>query len=185
LLKIKQAEGHLTGIKISGRLHILHLLFVDDVLILTLADPDEWALIHSILNSFCTASGLEINLQKSIFLISNSQATSLSDITTLFGIKALELDKGFSYLGFLLKSTRYSSKDWHWLLDKFNSKIQHWCNRFLSLGGRFVLIKSVLESLPVYWMALTHIPASILKSLRQLIFSFLWSGSKTNKGFHL
>jgi hypothetical protein len=185
LLKLKQSEGHLTGIKISGRLHILHLLFVDDVLILTLADPDEWALIHSILNYFCTATGLEINLQKSIFLFSNIQASSLSDITALFGIKALELDKGFSYLGFLLKSSRYSCKDWHWLLDKFNSKIQHWCNKFLSLGGRFVLIKSILESLPVYWMALAHIPASILKSLRQLIFSFLWSGSKTNKGFHL
>jgi hypothetical protein len=132
LLKIKQAEGHLTGIKISGRLHILHLLFVDDVLILTSAEPDEWTLIHSILNSFCSASGLEINLQKSIFLLSNTQETSLSDITALFGIKALELEKGFSYLGFLLKSTRYSSKDWHWLFDKFNNKIQHWCNRLLS-----------------------------------------------------
>jgi ribonuclease HI len=185
LLKINQAEGHLTGIKISGQLHILHLLFVDDVLILTSADPDEWSLIHSILNNFCSASGLEINFQKSIFLVSNTQETFLSDITTLFGMEAHELEKGFSYLGFFLKSSRYTSKDWHWLFDKFNSKIHHWCNRLLSLGGRFVLIKSVLESLPVYWMALAHIPASILKTLRQLIFSFLWSGSKKNKGYHL
>jgi hypothetical protein len=64
-------------------------------------------------------------------------------------------------------------------------RIQHWCNRLLSLGGRFILIKSVLESFPVYWMALAHISASILKKLCQMIFSFLWSGDKNNKGFHL
>jgi hypothetical protein len=34
-------------------------------------------------------------------------------------------------------------------------------------------------------MAIAHIPASILKTLRQMIFSFLWSGNKNNKGFHL
>jgi len=53
------------------------------------------------------------------------------------------------------------------------------------MGGRYVLIKVVLESIPVYWMASAHIPAAILISLHQLIFSFLWSGSKKNKGFHL
>jgi hypothetical protein len=53
------------------------------------------------------------------------------------------------------------------------------------MGGRYVLIKVVLESLPVFWMALAHIPASVLKTLRQLIFTFLWTGSKKHKGYHL
>jgi hypothetical protein len=182
LLKNSQAEGHLTGIKVSGQIHILHILFVDDVLILTSANLAEWTLIHSILNTFCSASGLEINIHKSIFLVSNTQETFLSALKELFGFDAHELERGFSYLGFFLKSSRYSSKDWHWLFDKFNSKIHHWCNRMLSLGGRYVLIKAVLESLPVYWMALAHIPASVLKTLRQLIFSFLWTGSKKHTG---
>lgn len=134
MLKRNQTEGQLTGIKVSGRLHILHLLFVDDVLILTSADPAEWALIHSILNSFSTATGLEINRQKSIFLFSNIQASSSSAITAQFGIKAQDLDKGFTYLGFLLKSSRYSCKDWHWLIDKFNNKIQQSCSYKISFG---------------------------------------------------
>jgi hypothetical protein len=37
----------------------------------------------------------------------------------------------------------------------------------------------------VYWMALAHIPLSVLKTLRQLVFTFLWTGSKKNKGYHL
>jgi hypothetical protein len=53
------------------------------------------------------------------------------------------------------------------------------------MGGRYILIKAVLESLPVYWMALAHIPQSVLKKLRQLIFAFLWKGSKHNSGLHL
>jgi hypothetical protein len=53
------------------------------------------------------------------------------------------------------------------------------------MGGRYILIKAVLESLPVYWMALAHIPHSVLKKLRQLIFAFLWNGSKQSRGLHL
>jgi hypothetical protein len=88
---------------------------------------------------------------------------------------------GFTYLGYFIKPTSYKAKDWCWLYDKFERRIQHWCNRCLSIGGRYILIKVVLESLPVYWMALAHIPASVLKTLRQLVFTFLWIGSKKTK----
>jgi hypothetical protein len=185
LLKNSQAEGHLSGVKISGLTHILHILFVDDVLILTSASLAEWSIIHSIISTFCAASGLEINLHKSVFLALNAQEPLLTNLKELFGIAAAELKEGFSYLGFFIKSSRYSSKDWLWLIDKFERRIHHWCNKLLSLGGRYILIKAVLESLPVYWMALAHIPVSVLRTLRQLIFSFLWTGSKKNSGYHL
>jgi hypothetical protein len=103
----------------------------------------------------------------------------------LFGFASTELKEGFSYLGFFIKSSRYSSRDWIWLVDKFERRIRFWCNKLLSLGGRLILIKAVLESLPVYWMALAHIPVTVLRSLRQLIFSFLWSSSKKSSGYHL
>jgi hypothetical protein len=185
LLKNKQAEGLLKGVKVAGLTHILHILFADDILILTNANLAEWSIIHSILTSFCFVSGLEINATKSSFLTSNVQESIKLDLSELFGIGFLELEKGFTYLGYHLKSTRYTIKDWAWLIDKFNKKILNWKHRFLSMGGRYILIKAVLESLPVYWMALAHIPASVLKSLRQLIFSFLWSGCKKNRSFHL
>lgn len=43
------------------------------------------------------------------------------------------------------------------------------------------MVKVVLEAMPVYWMALTWIPRGILKKIRRLCFSFLWSGSKDKK----
>jgi len=60
-----------------------------------------------------------------------------------------------------------------------------WCNRWLSLGGQYNLVKSILKGQPVYWMALAAIPASILQKIRKLIFSFLWSGDEGKKNFHL
>ena len=57
--------------------------------------------------------------------------------------------------------------------------------RFLSMGGRLVLIRAVLSSMPVYWMALVSIPCSILDKLRELNFSFLWGSSSKAKKFHL
>jgi ribonuclease HI len=185
LLKNKQAEGLLKGVKVAGLTHILHILFADDVLILTTANYAEWSIIHSILSSFCDVSGLEINATKSSFLNSNAQEPLKRDLSALFGIDFLELEEGFTYLGFYLKSSRYTIKDWAWLIDRFEGRILNWKHRFLSLGGRYILIKAVLESLPVYWMALAHIPATVLKSLRQLSFSFLWSGCKKNRCFHL
>jgi hypothetical protein len=185
LLKNSQAEGLLSGVKISGLTHIMHILFVDDVLILTSASLAEWTSIHSLLSTFCAASGLEINLLKSVFLALNAQEPFLTDLKELFGVATAELKEGFSYLGFFIKSSRYSSRDWLWLIDKFERRILLWCNKLLSMGGRYILIKAVLESLLIYWMALAHIPVSILRTLRQLIFSFLWSGSNKFSGYHL
>ena len=79
----------------------------------------------------------------------------------------------------------YMVKDWLWMVSKFEKRISHWTNRFLSMGGHLVLIRSVLSSIPVYWMALVPIPSSILDKVIKLIFSFLWGSSSKIKKFHL
>jgi hypothetical protein len=67
-LKKAQADGTLTGIKVSRLIKVLHLLFVDDILIMSRASLAEWEKIQVILHVFCRASGLVINVQKSSFL---------------------------------------------------------------------------------------------------------------------
>jgi hypothetical protein len=49
LLKKGQAEGKLTGVKVSRLIKILNLFFVDDVLIMTRASLQEWKEIDNIL----------------------------------------------------------------------------------------------------------------------------------------
>jgi hypothetical protein len=96
-----------------------------------------------------------------------------------------DLSGGFKYLGVFLKLDNYRAEDWGWLIEKFESRINHWCNIMLSLGGRYILIKSILESLPIYWLAITHLPLSVLTKIRQLSFSFLWASQKKSFRYHL
>lgn len=60
-----------------------------------------------------------------------------------------------------------------------------WCYRFLSLGGRLILTKAVLESIPVYWLSLFKIPVSILEGIRKRMSPFLWSGGILDDKIHL
>jgi hypothetical protein len=45
-----------------------------------------------------------------------------TELKELFGIDSLELSEGFTYLGYFLKSSTYTKKDWTWLIDKFEGK---------------------------------------------------------------
>jgi hypothetical protein len=64
LLKESKGEGKVTGIKVSRMIKILHLFFVDDVLIMTKATLQEWLEIDKIIKLFCKASGLQVNDSK-------------------------------------------------------------------------------------------------------------------------
>jgi hypothetical protein len=184
LLKKSQAEGRITGIKVSRLVKILHLLFVDDVLIMTNASLLEWREISRLLLVFCSASGLQINWTKSTFHFANLQAQQLEQLKVLFPHNFTHLSSGFKYLRYYIKADHYKASDWDWLVSKVEKKLGHWCNRWLSIGGRYTLIKSTLEGQPIYWMALAAIPTSVLDKLQKLTFNFLWSGSKDQYKIH-
>jgi hypothetical protein len=185
LLKKGQVEGKLSGVKVSRIVKILHLFFVDDVLIMTKASIQEWKEINDLLKIFCSASGMKVNLTKSTFHYFGIQGEILEKFKEAFPYNFVDLSEGFRYLRYFLKAEKYKVEEWRWLIAKFEKRIGHWCNRWLSLGGRFILIKAVLESQPVYWMALAAIPVSVLNKIRQLIFNFLWSGCSEKQHLHL
>jgi hypothetical protein len=76
--------------------------------------------------------------------------TDLVSYKALFPFNFVDLNAGFRYLGYFLKPTNYRVEDWRWLLQKFEKRLGTWCHRWLTLGGRFILVKVVLESLLVY-----------------------------------
>ena len=82
-------------------------------------------------------------------------------------------------MGFYLKLNCYGQRDWEWLLKCISRKIR------ISIGGRLVLIESVLQGIPVYWMSLFPLPAVILSKIKPFLFLFLWSGCSMSRKFHL
>ena len=64
-------QGKLLGIKFSSTLVIIHILFIDDVVIFGQGTYEEWRCYKSIITLFSIASGMMISLVNSSFLYNN------------------------------------------------------------------------------------------------------------------
>jgi hypothetical protein len=164
---------------------MVHLLFVDDVLLMSKADLSEWLVILEVLHLLCSVSGLTINFSKSFVHYWGLSEAELLILKDSIPFTFVNLSEGFRYLGFQLKLGASSLDDWRWLVALFERRISFWCNQWLSLGGLFTLVKSVLEGLVVFWMSLERIPNKIIILLRRHIFNFLWNSQAGHFRFHL
>ena len=126
-----------------------------------------------------------ISVEKSGFLFNNMEVGTLHSIYHSLPYKMEHISKVFKYLGYFIKPLRYEVKDWFLMVQNFERRIKHWAHKLLSLGGRLVMIRVVMSSMHVYWMALAPIPISIMVRLMKLIFDFLWGSSEDKNKYHL
>ena len=120
---------------------------------------------------------MSIGVDKSCFLYNNVDVDILTNISRVLPYKMEPIATGFMYLGYFLKPLGYKVSDWHSLIQKMERRISHWSHKFLSLGGCLILVQAVLSSIPVYWLGLAPIPASVTNKLRSITFAFLWGSS--------
>ena len=93
------------------------------------------------------------------------------ELMTLFPFNIQRLDGGLKYLGFFLKPNDYRKQDWVWLLEKLKKWLKVWSHKWLSMAGRLVLVKAVLD--------VTGMDSKgILEAARRMCFRFLWSGKQ-------
>jgi hypothetical protein len=128
LLKKCFEEGIITGIKVSRLTKILHLLFVDDVIIMSRASLLEWREINKIIGLFCSASGLSVNQTKSTVHFEGLNDDDLIPFKSILPYSFSDLSCGFKYLGYFLKAGPHRATDWEWLVSKLSKKIGGWYN---------------------------------------------------------
>lgn len=97
-----------------------------------------------IIELFYDASGMEVSLSKSCFYSQNIEGDVMNMIASFLPFKFSSLGNGFRYLGFFLKPSGYRIKNWHWLVEKFEKRINHWTFGLLSIGSRLTLLKAIL-----------------------------------------
>ncbi|KAF5198564.1 hypothetical protein FRX31_011849 [Thalictrum thalictroides] len=66
------------------------------------------------------------------------------------------------------------------LLNRVRRKMDGWSNKLLSHGGRLILLKHVLSSMPIYLFSAFSVPKSIVKAL-EVLFSNFTEGKKKRK----
>ena len=71
-------------------------------------------------------------------------------------------------------------------MDKFTSKLDTWKVNLLSLGGRLILVNSVLNAIPTYYLSVIHFPAKVEQELDKIRCRFLWKSQSGHfKGYCL
>jgi len=182
LIKNAKCRVKLKGIKVSSSISLTHMLFVDDIIIFGEAKDNEWESFKLILDCFCKATGMIINVQKSQLLFHKVREDIEVVVLNSFPYPHNSLDNGLKYLGFSLNPNEYKYTYWLWLYKKIEAIIMCWCNRWISRGSRLILVKFVLESILVYGSSIVYIPKGILDKIQKKYFRFLWTGRKQQDG---
>ncbi|KZV18919.1 hypothetical protein F511_17825 [Dorcoceras hygrometricum] len=155
---------------------ISHLAYADDILIFSNGSLDCIRRICEVLHNYETTSGQLISGDKSVFITaSKTSQRRRANINKLTGFQEGTLP--LNYLGAPLFTGHRKSMYFQPLVTKALNKLKGWENKILSPGGRLVLIKSVLLSLPIYLFHVIEPPGTILHRIEMICARFLW-GSK-------
>ena len=125
------------------------------------------------MNLFKNLCGLEVNSSKTegmwIGSLKKNEEKPLGINWPNEPIKALGVS--FPYDQTLLYENNFREK-----LDNMKKLTNIWSSRGLSIYGKVTIIKSLLISKLVYVSSLLPTPASIIKQVNHIIYTFLWKG---------
>jgi len=164
-------------------LQLTHLQFADDTLIFCEADQEHLLKIKNVLLSFQAFSGLMVNFHKSGLIVIGKEANWGQQAADLLGCKLAQLP--ITYLGVPLGANMRKRASWQCIIDKVHKRLQAWKCSCLSRAGRLVLIKSVLNSLPIYYLSLFRMPKKVAEEIISLQRKFLWGGNKEGRSLSL
>ncbi|MFS7991078.1 putative RNA-directed DNA polymerase [Helianthus anomalus] len=168
--------GLVEGVRLPNSGPVLsHLLFADDALVI-----GEWSKANifnvvRILRCFRICSGLHINLDKSSIIGIGIPDSDLHSMALDIGCKVDQFP--LKYLGLPVGANMNRISNWSPVIGMFESRLALWKASVLSIGGRVTLIKSVLQSLPIYFFSLFKVPAGVISQLEAIMRKFLWGGS--------
>ncbi|XP_016192035.1 uncharacterized protein LOC107632911 [Arachis ipaensis] len=158
-----------------GREHVelSHLQFADDTVLFCPPEEETIKNYKRILRCFELMSGLSINYDKSSLISINCDAQWVQRMCSVLGCKEASLP--VKYLGIQLGANPRLVKTWKPIIEKVEEKLSLWKAKVLNKAGKLVLIKSVLNSLPVYYLSLYKMSKAVAEKLIFLQRRFLWS----------
>nr|KYP51226.1 Putative ribonuclease H protein At1g65750 family [Cajanus cajan] len=86
-----------------------------------------------------------------------------------------------SYLGLFIGANPNRLSTWQTVISKVEKKLTKWKGKLLSFGGRLVLLKSVLNSIPIYFLSFFKAPTGVISQLESLLKNFLWGGDDEHR----
>lgn len=177
-------QGKILPYKLGRNCPIVsQLSFADDLLIFINGDVKSIRNFRNFLLDYQTASGQLINFEKcSFYCTKKATPATVSKFEQLLGIKRKSLP--FIYLGAPIYQGINRAIYCKELLQKVDAKLMGWTKKFLSPGGRLILIKHVLNSIPIHTMGSMLLPKSIMNSLEGKFADFFWNSTSAQPKHH-
>jgi hypothetical protein len=177
VMKKAVEENLFKGFQIGGGgLSISHLQYADDTLCIGEASIQNLWTIKAILRGFYLASGLKVNFGKSCLMGVNVRNDFVELACTFLNCRHGEVP--FKYLGLPVGANPRRLATWEPLLSYLKNRLSWWGKKYISLGGRIVLINSVLNAIPIFFLSFLKMPVSVAKAVVRIQRNFLWGSVK-------
>lgn len=87
-----------------------------------------------------------------------------------------------TYLGLPLSPHKLPPSAFQPVIDRCDMYLAGWCALLLSRGGKLVLLSTVLDNLPTYFMLCFSLPIQVLEAIDKRRRNFFWSKDDTCSG---
>jgi len=158
----------------NNGLVVLHLQYADDTLCIGKATVGNLWTMKALLQGFEMASGLKINFSKSSLIRVNVPPEFMTMACDF--LKCSEGAIPFKYLGLPVGASSRKMFAWDPLLNLLSRKLNMWGHRYISFGGRIVLLNSVLNSIPIFYLSFLKMPTKVWRRIVRVQREFLWGG---------
>ena len=142
------------------------LQFADDTLFFCKASIQSVLTLKAILKCFELASGLKVNYSKSKV---GGVGVNMNQTKIFASILNCDIMKApFSYLGMMVGGNHKRCGFWEGMLNKLRMRLSAWKGKSLSLADRLCLIKSVLTSLPLFYVSLFCMLMTVMREVKRI-----------------
>lgn len=184
MMKRAENQSLLKGIKISNvGPSITHLLFADDSLFFCQANEKSCTTIQEILYQYERASGQQVNTRKSAITFGKRVMNSTK--THIRRLLQIHNDGGCSKcLGLPEQFGKKKVELFQYRVEKVRARTKGWSNKFLSQGGKEILLKSIAVAMHVYTMNCFKLPKSICEDIDRILANYWWNNQPDQKSMH-
>jgi hypothetical protein len=71
-----------------------------------------------------------------------------------------------------------------YLLERIIERLEGWKERFLSMGGKEILLKAIIQAIPVFAMGVFKIPKQLCKMINDAMARFWWGDTEERNRMH-